>query len=173
MRSATQKQSRPRPSQSKASASLNLREPTLYQESRLKHNESRMGEQISDQEMLFAPSELDHNESVVDNEINDRDLLLVKSQPELSVNPTKFKDDLLYHDEALQTDLTADQVSKMEQAHFKLNEQRNEFKRELFMDDVQRDDICMSFPYRPALVRINVFVVLLSLFVFLGEHGQG
>ena len=47
MRSATQKQSRPRPSQSKASASLNLREPTLYQENQLKHNESGMGEQIT------------------------------------------------------------------------------------------------------------------------------
>ena len=91
----------------------------MYQENQLKHNESRMGEQISDQEMLFASSELGHNESVVDNEIDDRDLLLVKSQPELSVNPTKFKDDLLYHHEAVQTDLTADQVSKMEQAHFK------------------------------------------------------
>ena len=101
IRSATQKQSRPRPSQSKARASLNLQEPTLYQENHLKHNESRMGEQISDQEMLFASSEIGHNESVVDNEIDDRDLLLVKSQPELSVNPTKFKDDLLYHDEAV------------------------------------------------------------------------
>ena len=36
MKSATQKQSRPRPSQSKASACLNLREPTLYQENQLK-----------------------------------------------------------------------------------------------------------------------------------------
>ena len=54
-----------------------------------------MGEQISDQEMLLASSNLGHNESVLDNEIDDRDLLLVKSQPELSVNPTKFKNDLL------------------------------------------------------------------------------
>ena len=104
-----------------------------------------MGEQISDQEMLFASSELDHNESVVDNEIDDCDLLLVKSQPELIVNPTKFKDDLLYHDEAVQTDLTADQVRKMEQTHFKLYEQRNELKRELFMEDVQRDDNSVKF----------------------------
>ena len=65
MRSATQKQSRLRPSQSKASAGLNLWELTLYQESQLKHNESRMGEQISDQEMLFASSELDHNMKVL------------------------------------------------------------------------------------------------------------
>ena len=111
MRSATQKQSRPRPSQSKATDFLPRKS--------VETNESRMGEQISDQEMLFAPSELGHNESVVDNEIDDRYLLLVKSQSELSVNPTKFKDDLLYHDEAVQTDLTADQVSKMEQTHFK------------------------------------------------------
>ena len=55
----------------------------------------------------------------MDNEIDDRDLLLIKSQSELGVNPTKFKDDLLYHDEAVQTDLTGDQGSKMEQAHFK------------------------------------------------------
>ena len=145
MRSATQKQSRPRPNQSKASAILSLREPTLYQENQLKHNESRMGEQISDQEMLLASSDLGHNESVLDNEIDDCDLLLVKSQPELSVNPTKFKNDLLYHDEAVQTDLTADQVSKMEQAHFKLHEQRNELKRELFMEAVQRDDSSVKF----------------------------
>ena len=104
-----------------------------------------MDEQISDQEMLFASSELGHNESVVDNEIDDHDLLLVKSQPELSVNPTKFKDDLFYHDEAVQTYLTADQVSKMEQAHFKLHEQRNLLKRELFMEDVQRDDNSVKF----------------------------
>ena len=78
-----------------------------------------MGEQISDQEILFPSFELGHNESAVDNEIDDRDLLLVKSQPELRVSPTKFKHDLLYHNEGVQTDLTADQVSKMEQAHFK------------------------------------------------------
>ncbi|KAK2550373.1 hypothetical protein P5673_028886 [Acropora cervicornis] len=168
MRSATQKQSRPRPSQSKASASLNLREPTLYQENQLKHNESRMGEQISDQEMLFAPSELGHNESVVDNEIDDRDLLLVKSQSELSVNPTKFKDDLLYHDEAVQTDLTADQVSKMEQAHFKLHEQRNELKRELFMEDVQRDDNSVKF-----YTGLPSLSCLLMLFNFLKPIANG
>ena len=79
------------------------------------------------------------------NEIDDRSLLLVKSEPELSVNPTKFNDDLLHHDEAVQTDLTADQVSKMEQAHFKLHEQRNELRRELFMKDVQRDDNSVTF----------------------------
>ena len=168
MRSATQKQSRPRPSQSKASASLNLREPTLYQENQLKHNESRMGEQISDQEMLFASSELGHNESVVDNEIDDRDLLLVKSQPELSVNPAKFMDDLLYHDEAVQTDLTADQVSKMEQAHFKLHEQRNELKRELFMVDVQRDNNSVKF-----YTGLPSLSCLLMLFNFLKPIANG
>ena len=109
---------------------------TFWTENQLKHNESRMGEQISGQEMWFASSEWGHNESVVDNEIDDRDLLLVKSQPE---------DDLLYHDEAVQTDLTADQVSKMEQAHFKLHEQRNELKREIFMEEVQRDDNSVRF----------------------------
>lgn len=168
MRSATQKQSRPRPSQSKASASLNLREPTLSQENQLKHNESRVGEQISDQEILFASSELGHNESVVDNEIDDRDLLLVKSQPELSANPTKFKDDLLYHDEAVQTDLTADQVSKMEQAHFKLHEQRNELKRELFMEDVQRDDNSVKF-----YTGLPSLSCLLMLFNFLKPIANG
>ena len=168
MRSATQKQSRPRPSQSKASASLNLGEPTLYQENQLKHNEGRMGEQISDQEMSFASSELGHNESVVDNEIDDRDLLLVKSQSELSVNPTKFKDDLLYHDEVVQTDLTADQVSKMEQAHFKLHEQRNELKRELFMEDVQRDDNSVKF-----YTGLPSLSCLLMLFNFLKPIANG
>ena len=64
MGNVTQKLSRP--SQSKASACLNLREPTLYQEIQLKHNESIMGEQISHQEMSFVSSELDHNESVVE-----------------------------------------------------------------------------------------------------------
>ena len=104
----------------------------------------------------------------MDNEIDDRDLLLVKSQPERSVNPTKFKDDLLYHDEVVQTDLTADQVSKMEQAHFKLHEQRNELKRELFMEDVQRDDNSVKF-----YTGLPSLSCLLMLFNFLKPIANG
>ena len=156
------------PSQLKASNCLNLREPTLYQENQLKHNESIMAEQISDQEMSFVSSKLDHNESVVDNEIDDRGFWLVKSEPELSVNPTKFNDDLLYHDEAVQTDLMADKVSKMEQAHFKLHEQRNELKRELIMENVQRDHNSVKF-----YTGLPSLSCLLMLFNFLKPIANG
>ena len=143
-----------RPNEWTASACVNLREPN--QQNQLKHNESIMGEQVSDQEMLFVSSELDHNESVVDNEIDDHHLLLVRSQSELSVSPKKFNDDLLYHDEAVQTDLTADQVTKMKQAHFKIHEQRNELKKELFMKNVQRDNNSVKF-YTGLVVHFHVF----------------
>ena len=104
-----------------------------------------MNEQISDQALLVSPDLDHHNESAVDDQIGNHHSLLVKSQPDLSVSSEKIKDDLLYHDEAVQTDLTADQVTKMEQAHFKLHEQRNKLKRELFMEDVQRDDNSVKF----------------------------
>ena len=111
MRNVTQKLGRP--SQLKVSACVNPLGPN--QQNQLRHDESIMGEKIRNQEM-FVSSELDHNESVVDNEI-DNCLLLVKSQSELSMSPTKFSDDLSYHHEAVM----ADQVTKMEQAHFKLH----------------------------------------------------
>jgi len=86
---------------------LDLREPAMYQESQLKNNKRIMEDQEGDHHLLP----------------------LVKSRPELNVSPKKIKDDLLYHDEAVQTDLTANQVTKMEQARFKLLEQRNKFKK--------------------------------------------
>ena len=74
----------------------------------------------------------------------DQHLLLEKPQPqaELHVRPKKIKDGVVYHDEAVQTDLTVEQITRMEQAPFK---QRDELKRDLFMEDVQRDDSSVKF----------------------------
>lgn len=70
-------------------------------------------------------------------------LLLEKPQTaEFHVRPEKIKDGLIYHDEAVQTDLTAEEITRMEQAPFK---QRDELKRDLFMQDVQRDDSSVKF----------------------------
>ena len=41
------------------------------------------------------------------------------------------------------------------------------------MEDVQRDDNSVKFYTGLPSLSCHVFVVLLSLFVFLGEHGQG
>ena len=75
--------------------------------------------------------------------MGDEHLLLEKPQTEeLHVRPEKVKDGLVYHGEAVQTDLTAEQITRMEQASFK---QRDELKRDLFMEDVQRDDGSVRF----------------------------
>ena len=77
------------------------------------------------------------------DKMGDQLLLLEKPQPaELHVHPKKIKDGLVYRDETVQTDLTADQITRMEQAPFK---QRDELKRDLFMEDVQRDDSSVKF----------------------------
>ena len=65
-----------------------------------KHNES---EEISSQDLLLETPELHYNE------IGDQHLLLEKPQPvKCNVRPKKIKDGLVYHDEAVQTDLTAE-----------------------------------------------------------------
>ena len=59
--------------------------------------------------------------------------LLEKSQPvELNVSRDKIKDNILLHDKAVQTDLSADQITRMEQAHFKLQDRRGELKKNCF-----------------------------------------
>lgn len=102
-----------------------------------KDNESVIGEEIGSQDLLLATPELHYKE------IGDQHPLLEKPQPaELNVRPKKIKDGLVYHDEAVQTDLTAEQITRMEQATFK---QRDELKRDLFLEDVQRDDSSVKF----------------------------
>ena len=102
-----------------------------------KHNESVIGEEIGSQDLLLATPELHYNE------IGDQHLLLEKPQPaELNVRPKIIKDGLVYHDEAVQTDFTAQQITRMEQATSK---QREELKRYLFLEDVQRDDSSVRF----------------------------
>ena len=65
-----------------------------------KHNES---EEISSQDLLLATPELHYSE------IGGQHLLLEKPQPvEFNMRPKKIKDGLVYHDEAVQTDLTAE-----------------------------------------------------------------
>ena len=101
------------------------------------HNESVLGEEIGIQDLLIATPELHYNR------ISDHHLLLEKPQPaELHVHPKKIKDGLVYRDEAVQTELTAEQITSMEQAPFK---QRDELKRDLFKEDVQRDDSSVKF----------------------------
>ena len=102
-----------------------------------KHNESVVGEEIGSQDLLIATPEVHYNK------MGDEHLLLEKPQTEeFHVRPEKVKDGLVYHDEAVQTDLTAEQITRMEQASFK---QRDELKRDLFMEDVQRDDSSVRF----------------------------
>ena len=101
-----------------------------------KHNESVIGEEIGSQDLLLATPELHYNE------IGDQHLLLEKPQPaELNVRPKIIKDGLVYHDEAVQTDFTAQQITRMEQATSK----QRELKRYLFLEDVQRDDSSVRF----------------------------
>ena len=102
-----------------------------------KHNESAIDEEIGSQDLLIATPEVHYNK------MGDEHLLLEKPQTaELHVRPEKIKDGLVYHDEAVQTDLTAEQITRMEQASFK---QRDELKRDLFMEVVQRDDSSVRF----------------------------
>ena len=68
-----------------------------------KDNESVIGEEIGSQDLLLATPELHYKE------IGDQHPLLERPQPaELNVRPKKIKDGLVYHDEAVQTDLTAE-----------------------------------------------------------------
>ena len=112
------------------------------QEVHLKNNESCTGEETADQDLLLVTPELNLSESLIGDQQN----LLEKSRPaELNVSHDEIKDNILFHDKAVQTDLSADQITRMEQAHFKLQDRRGELKRELFMEDVQRDDSSVRF----------------------------
>lgn len=98
----------------------------------MEHNESVVGKEISSKGLLPATPELRYNEIV------DQHLLLEKPQlTELNVRLKKIKDDLVYHDKAVQTDVTVDQITRMEQTPLK---QLDKLKRDLFMEDVQQDD---------------------------------
>ncbi|XP_020607327.1 4-aminobutyrate aminotransferase, mitochondrial-like [Orbicella faveolata] len=102
-----------------------------------KHNESVIGKEIGSQDLLIATLELHYNT------IGDQHLLLEKPQPaELHVRRKKIKNSLVYHDEAVPTQLMAEQITRMEQAPFK---QRDELKRDLSMENVQRDDSSVKF----------------------------
>lgn len=102
-----------------------------------KHNESVIGKEIGSQDLLIATLELHYNT------IGDQHLLLEKPQPaQLHVHRKKIKNSLVYHDEAVPTQLMAEQITRMEQARFK---QRNELKRDLSMENVQRDDSSVKF----------------------------
>lgn len=75
--------------------------------------------------------------------MGDQHLWLEKPHPaEFQVRPEKIKEGLVYHDEAVQPDLAAEQITRMEQAPFN---QRDELKRDLFIKDVQRDDSSVTF----------------------------
>ena len=107
-----------------------VEQPEVY----LKNNESCTGEETGNQDLLLVTPELNLSESL----INDQQNLLEKSwRAELNVSHDKIKDNILFHDKAVQTDLSADQITRMEQAHFKLQDRRGELKRELSMEDVQ------------------------------------
>lgn len=80
----------------------------------MEHNESVVGKEISSKGLLPATPELHYNEIV------DQHLLLEKPQlTELNVRLKKIKDDLVYHDKAVQTDVTVDQITRMEQTPLK------------------------------------------------------
>jgi len=111
------------------------------QEHHLEHDKSIIGEEIGNQDLFLVAPELHHNDTL----IGDQHLLLEKSVHAFNVSPTNIKDDVLYHDQAVQTELTADQITRMEQSHFKLHEQRHELKRDLFLEDVQRNDSSVKF----------------------------
>ena len=104
------------------------------QEVYLKNNESCTGEETGNQDLLLVTLELNLSESLIGDQQN----LLDKSwRAELNVTHDEIKDNILFHDKAVQTDLSADQITRMEQAHFKLQDRRGELKRELSMEDVQ------------------------------------
>ena len=112
------------------------------QEVPLKKNESCTGEETGNQDLLLVTPELNLSESLIGGQQN----LFEKSRPaELNVSHDEIKDKILFHDKAVQTDLSADRITRMEQAHFKLQDRRGELKRELFMVDVQRDDSSVRF----------------------------
>ena len=79
-----------------------------------KHNQSVIGKEISSRDLLIVTTEVHYNK------MGDQHLLLKKLHTaELHVRPEKIKDGLVYHDEAVQTDLMAEQITRMEQASFK------------------------------------------------------
>ena len=95
------------------------------QEVDLEDNESCTGEETVNQDLLLVTRELNLSESLIGDQQN----LLEKSQPvELNVSHDEIKDNILFHDKAVQTDLSADQITRMEQAHFKLQDRRGELK---------------------------------------------
>ena len=95
------------------------------QEVHLEDNESCTGEETVNQDLLLVTRELNLSESLIGDQQN----LLEKSQPvELNVSHDEIKDNILFHDKADQTDLSADQITRMEQAHFKLRDRRGELK---------------------------------------------
>ena len=99
------------------------------QEVHLENNESCTGEETVNQDLLLVTRELNLSESLIGDQQN----LLEKSQPvELNVSRGKIKDNILFHDKAVQTDLSADQITRMEQAHFKLQDRRGELKKNCF-----------------------------------------
>ena len=91
----------------------------------MENNESCTGEETVNQDLLLVTRELNLSESLIGDQQN----LLEKSQPvELNVSRDKNKDNILFHDKAVQTDLSADQITRMEQAHFKLQDRSGELK---------------------------------------------
>ena len=95
------------------------------QEVHLENNASCTGEETVNQDLLLVTRELNLSESLIGDQQN----VLEKSQPvELNVSRDKIKDNILLHDKAVQTDLSADQITRMEQAHFKLQDRRGELK---------------------------------------------
>ena len=95
---------------SKASKSGNskvrkCRDLVEQQEVHLENNESCTGEESVNQDLLLVTRELNLSESL----IGDLQNLLEKSQPvELKVSRDEIKDKILFHDKAVQTDLSAD-----------------------------------------------------------------
>ena len=97
----------------------------VEQQVHLENNESCTGEETVNQDLLLVTRELNLCESLIGDQQN----LLEKSQPvELNVSRDKIKDNILFHDKAVQTDLSADQITRMEQARFKLKDRRDELK---------------------------------------------
>ena len=77
------------------------------------------------------------------NEIGVQYLLLKKTQPvELNMHPKYIKDSFVYHDEPVQTDLTAEQITRMGQAHSKL---QDELKRDLCMEECNEMTVQSGF----------------------------
>ena len=95
------------------------------QEVHLENNESCTGEESVNQDLLLVTRELNLSGSL----IGDLQNLLEKSQPvELKVSRDEIKDNILFHDKAVQTDLSADLITRMEQAHLKLQDPCGELK---------------------------------------------